>query len=50
MFIRQAQTKPNSTSASYFTYRLVEFRRLGKKVSQHTLLNLGTNFELPAEA
>jgi hypothetical protein len=50
MFIRQTQTRPNSTGASYFTYRLVESRRLGKKVSQHTLLNLGTNFELPAEA
>lgn len=50
MFIRQTQTRPNSSGDSYFTYRLVESRRTGKKVSQHTLLNLGTNFDLPTEA
>jgi transposase len=50
MFIRQTQTRSNSTGDSYFTYRLVESRRVGKKVSQHTLLNLGTNFDLPTEA
>ena len=50
MFIRQTQTRSNNTGESYFTYRLVESRRVGRKVSQHTLLNLGTNFELPTEA
>ena len=50
MFIRQTQTRSNSTGDSYFTYRLVESRRAGKKVSQHTLLNLGTNFDLPTDA
>lgn len=50
MFIRQTQTRSSSTGASYFTYRLVESRWLGNKVSQHTLLNPGTNFDLPAEA
>ena len=50
MFIRQTQTRPNSTDGSYFTHRLVESRRVGRKVSQHTLLNLGTNFDLPKEA
>jgi transposase len=50
VFIRQAQTRSSSTGSSYFTHRLVESRRVGKKVSQHTLLNLGTNFDLPREA
>lgn len=50
MFIRQTRTRSNSTGESYFTYRLVESRRVGKKVGQHTLINLGTNFDLPTEA
>ena len=50
MFIRQTQTRPSSTGESYFTYRLVESRRVGRKVSQHTLLNLGSNFDLAREA
>ena len=50
MFIRQTQTRSNSTGDPYYTYRLVESRRVGKKVSQHTLLNLGSHFDLPAEA
>jgi transposase len=50
MFIRQTQTRPNSTGDSYYTYRLVESRRVGKKISQHTLLNLGANFDLPSDA
>jgi hypothetical protein len=35
----QTQTKSSSTGGSRFTHRLVESRRPGKKVSQHTLLN-----------
>ena len=50
MFIRQTQTRSSATGGSYFTHRLVESRRVGRKVSQHTLLNLGTNFDLPREA
>jgi transposase len=50
MFIRQTQTRPGSNGESYLTYRLVESKRVGRKVSQHTLLNLGTNFDLPREA
>lgn len=50
MFIRQTQTRSTGTGSSYFTHRLVESKRVGKKVSQHTLLNLGTNFDLPREA
>jgi transposase len=49
MFIRQTQTRSTDTGGSYFTHRLVESKRVGKKVSQHTLLNLGTNFDLPRE-
>ena len=49
MFIRQTQTRSKSSGDSYFTYRLVESRRVGKKISQHTLLNLGANFDLPSE-
>jgi len=50
MFIRQTQTRSSSTGDPYFTHRLVESTRVGKKVSQHTLLNLGANFDLPTEA
>ena len=50
MFIRQTQTRSTNTGESYFTHRLVESRRVGRKVSQHTLLNLGSNFDLPTEA
>ena len=49
MFIRQTQTRSIDSGGSYFTHRLVESKRVGKRVSQHTLLNLGTNFELPKE-
>ena len=50
MFIRQTKTRSSSAGGSYFTHRIVESRRVGKKVSQHTLLNLGSSFELPKEA
>jgi len=50
MFIRQTQTRSSSTGDPYFTHRIVESRRVGRKVSQHTLLNLGANFDLPKEA
>jgi transposase len=50
MFIRQTQTRSSSTGGSYFTHRLVQSKRVGRKVSQYTLLNLGTNFDLPREA
>jgi hypothetical protein len=50
MFIRQTQTRSSKAGGPYFTHRLVEAKRTGKKVSQHTLLNLGANFDLPREA
>jgi len=49
MFIRQTQTRSSDSGEVYFTYRIVESRRVGKKVSQHTLLNLGANFDLSKE-
>jgi hypothetical protein len=49
MFIRQTQTRSNGSGESYFTYRLVESKRVGRKVSQHTLLNLGIHFDLSTE-
>lgn len=50
MFIRQTKTRPSDSGEDYFTFRIVESRRVGKKVSQHTLLNLGSNFDLQKEA
>ena len=49
MFIRQTKTRSSDAGEDYFTYRIVESRRVGRKVSQHTLLNLGSNFDLPKE-
>ena len=49
MFIRQTKTRSASSGEAYFTHRIVESRRVGNKVSQHTLLNLGSNFEFPKE-
>ena len=50
MFIRQTKTRSGASGDSYFTHRIVESRRVGRKVSQHTLLNLGSSFDLPKEA
>lgn len=50
MFIRQTKTGSSTTPGeSYFTYRLVSSERIGKRVRQHTLLNLGRQFTLPRE-
>jgi transposase len=46
MFIRQTKTRSTSDGGSYFTHRLVESKRVGPKVRQRTVLNLGTNFDL----
>jgi len=50
MFIRQTQTRSGSTGGSCFTHRPAGSGRVGRKLGQHTLLNLGTNFDLPKEA
>ena len=49
MFIRRTKTSASSSGKNYFTYRLVTSERVGKKVRQKTLLNLGRHFDLPPE-
>jgi hypothetical protein len=49
MYIRRTLTCRRTTGESYFTYRLVRSERIGAKVRQVTLLNLGSLFGL-AEA
>jgi transposase len=50
MFIRQTTTGNSASNQSYFTYRLVSSVRIGNKVSQKTLLNLGRHFDIEREA
>ena len=47
MFIRRTATRNTATGESYFTYRLVRTERVGGKVRQITLLNLGREFAEP---
>lgn len=49
MFIRTTPTRNKATCESYITHRLVESRRVGSKVRQVTLLNLGRHFPLVKE-
>ena len=49
MYIRRTSIKSRKDGTQYFTYRLVESQRIGAKVKQITLLNLGRNFSLPRE-
>ena len=49
MYIRRTTIKSRKDGRQYYTYRLVRSERIGKKVRQHTLLNLGTAFSLPRE-
>ena len=45
MFIRRTQTRSTATGETYFTHRLVRSERVGDKVRQRTLLNLGRHFD-----
>ena len=45
MFVRRTNTRGQSGEA-YFTHRLVETVRVGKAVTQRTILNLGAKFDL----
>ena len=47
MFIRRTKTRPTDGGEAYFTYRLVETRRVGRAVKQITLMNLGAHFTVP---
>jgi len=49
MFIRQTRTNNTATGESYFTHRLVRSERVGGKVRQITLLNLGRHFPVSRE-
>ncbi len=51
MFIRRTQTRGRSRSGGepYVTYRLVHSARVGGRVKQSTLLNLGSHFDLPQD-
>ena len=44
MFIRQTRTNNKATGEGYFTFRLVRGERIGGKVRQITVLNLGRHF------
>lgn len=46
MFIRQTRTNNKATGEGYFTYRLVRGERIGGKVRQITVLNLGRHFPI----
>ena len=49
MFIRQTKTSNAVSGEGYYTFRLVASERVGSKVRQQTLLNLGRKFSLPRE-
>jgi transposase len=49
MYIRQTKIKNSKQGVPYCTYRLVESVRVGEKVKQLTLLNLGKNFNIDRE-
>ena len=46
MYIRRTQTRSNATGEPYFASRLVRSERIGGKVKQVTLLNLGRHFAM----
>jgi transposase len=49
MYIRRTTIKSRKSGKPYVTYRLCESERVGGKVKQRTLLNLGRHFNLPRE-
>ena len=49
MYIRRTTIKSRKDGSQYYTYRLVESERTGKRVCQRTLINLGTGFSLPRD-
>ena len=48
MFVRRTQTR-RTDGQTYYTHRLVNSQRIGSKVRQRTLLNLGGHFAIPRE-
>lgn len=49
MYIRRTRTNNTSTGEAYFTHRLVRGERIGGKVRQITVLNLGRHFPVKQE-
>jgi transposase len=49
MYIRRVPTRNITTGDSYFTHRLVRTERIGNRVRQVTLLNLGRHFAVAQE-
>jgi transposase len=47
MYIRKTTTKKAADGSAYSTFRLVSSERVGGKVRQKTVLNIGSCFELP---
>ncbi len=47
--IKTVSKSKKDTNKKYYTYRLIESIRVGKKVKKITLLNLGTDFSLEQE-
>ena len=47
LFIRRTITNSRKTAQPYYTHRLVEGVRTGSVVRQTTLLNLGSEFDVP---
>ena len=46
MFIRRSLTLTSPDSTRYYSYRLCQSNRIGDKVQQRTLLNLGAHFRV----
>lgn len=46
MFIRRTATRNTTSGERYYTHRLVRSERIGDKVRQRTLLNLGAHFAI----
>jgi len=49
MYIRRTKTRSTANGESYYSHRLVRSDRVGSKVRQRTLLNLGRHFEVEQE-
>ena len=49
MYIRRTSIKSRKSGEPYYTYRLCESERLGGKVKQRTVLNLGRHFDIPRD-
>lgn len=49
MYIRRTKTRSTVQGKSYYSHRLVRSERVGTKVRQRTLLNLGCHFEVAQE-